>query len=69
MLRFSANELRNEQKISNESFYWTIHEKIHFMIFTSRSEDDIKMTNKRIEIDIEALYFVNRNIQINLDVS
>jgi hypothetical protein len=50
-------------------FYWTIHEEIHFMIFTSRSEDDMKTTNKRIEIDIEAFYFVNRKIQINLDVS
>jgi hypothetical protein len=50
-------------------FYWTIHEKIHFMIFTSRSEDDIKTTSKRIEIDIEALYLVDRRIQINLDVS
>jgi hypothetical protein len=50
-------------------FYWTIHEEIHLMIFTSRSEDDMKTTSKRIEIDIEALYLVNRKIQINLDVS
>jgi hypothetical protein len=50
-------------------FYWTIHEEIHFMIFTSWSEDDIKTTSKRIEIDIEAFYLVNRKIQINLDVS
>jgi hypothetical protein len=50
-------------------FYWTIHEKIHFMIFTSRSENNIKTTNKRVEIDIEALYLVDRRIQINLDVS
>jgi hypothetical protein len=50
-------------------FYWTIHEEIHFMIFTSRSEDDIETTSKRIEIDIEALYLVNRRIQIDLDVS
>jgi hypothetical protein len=50
-------------------FYWTIHEKIHLMIFTSRSENDIKTTSKRIEIDIEAFYFVNRRIQIDLDVS
>jgi hypothetical protein len=50
-------------------FYWTIHEEIHFMIFTSWSENDIKTTNKRIEIDIETLYLVNRKIQINLDVS
>jgi hypothetical protein len=50
-------------------FYWTIYEKIHFMIFTSRSEDDIKTTNKRIEIDIEIFYLVNRKIQIDLDVS
>jgi hypothetical protein len=39
------------------------------MIFTSRSEDDIKTINKRIEIDIEAFYLVNRKIQINLDAS
>jgi hypothetical protein len=50
-------------------FYWTIHEKIHLMIFTSRSEDDIKTINKLIEIDIEALYLVNRKIQIDLDAS
>jgi hypothetical protein len=50
-------------------FYWTIHEEIHFMIFTSRSENDIKTTSKRIEIDIEAFYLVNRRIQIDLDVS
>jgi hypothetical protein len=50
-------------------FYWTIHEEIHFMIFTSRSENDIKTTSKRIEIDIEALYLVNRKIQIDLDAS
>jgi hypothetical protein len=50
-------------------FYWTIYEEIHFIIFTSRSENDIKTTNKRIEIDIEVLYLVNRKIQINLDVS
>jgi hypothetical protein len=50
-------------------FYWTIHEEIHFMIFTSWSEDDIKTTSRRIEIDIEALYLVNRKIQIDLDVS
>jgi hypothetical protein len=50
-------------------FYWTIHEEIHFMIFTSRSEDDMKTTSKRVEIDIEALYLVNRRIQIDLDVS
>ncbi len=43
-------------------FYWTIYEEIHFMIFTSRSENDIKTTNKRVEIDIEVLYFVNRKI-------
>jgi hypothetical protein len=57
-----ARNLRRE-------FYWTIHEEIHFMIFTSRFENDIKTTNKRIEIDIEVLYLVNRKIQINLDVS
>jgi hypothetical protein len=50
-------------------FYWTIHEKIHFMIFTSRSENDIKTTSKRIEIDIEVLHLVNRKIQIDLDIS
>jgi hypothetical protein len=50
-------------------FYWTIHEEIHLMIFTSRTENDIKMTNKRIEIDIKALYLVNRKIQIDLDAS
>jgi hypothetical protein len=50
-------------------FYWTIHEEIHLMIFTSRSENDMKTTNKRIEIDIEALHLVNRKIQINLDIS
>jgi hypothetical protein len=50
-------------------FYWTIHEEIHFMIFTSESEDDIKTTRKRIEIDIEAFYLVNPKIQINLDAS
>jgi hypothetical protein len=50
-------------------FYWTIHEEIHFMIFTSRSEDDIKTINRRIEIDIEAFYLVNRKIQIDLDAS
>jgi hypothetical protein len=50
-------------------FYWTIHEEIHLMIFTSRSENDIKTINRRVEIDIEALYLVNRRIQINLDVS
>jgi hypothetical protein len=50
-------------------FYWTIHEEIHLMIFTSRSENNIKTTNKRIEIDIEAFYLVNRKIQINLDAS
>jgi hypothetical protein len=50
-------------------FYWTIHEEIHFMIFTSRSEDDMKTTSKRIEIDIEVLYLVNHKIQIDLDVS
>jgi hypothetical protein len=50
-------------------FYWTIHEKIYFMIFTSRSEDDIKTINRRVEIDIEALYLVNRRIQIDLDAS
>ncbi len=46
-----------------------IHEEIHFMIFTSRTEDDIETTSRRIEIDIEALYLVDRKIQINLDVS
>jgi hypothetical protein len=50
-------------------FYWTIYEKIHLMIFTSRFEDDMKTTSKRIEINIEILYFVNRKIQIDLDVS
>jgi hypothetical protein len=50
-------------------FYWMIHEEIHFIIFTSRSEDDIKTINERIEIDIEALYLVDRRIQIDLDVS
>jgi hypothetical protein len=50
-------------------FYWTIHEEIHFMIFTSRLEDDIKTTSRRIEIDIEALYLVDRRIQIDFDVS
>jgi hypothetical protein len=50
-------------------FYWTIHEEIYLMIFTSWSEDDIKTTSKRIEIDIEAFYLVNRKIQIDLDVS
>jgi hypothetical protein len=50
-------------------FYWTIHEEIHFMIFTSRSENNIKTINKRIEIDIEIFYLVNRKIQIDLDVS
>jgi hypothetical protein len=43
-------------------FYWTIHEEIHFMIFTSRFENDIKTTNKWIEIDIEVFYLVNRKI-------
>jgi hypothetical protein len=50
-------------------FYWTIHEEIHLMIFTSRSENDMKTTNRRIEIDIEVLYLVNRKIQIDLDAS
>jgi hypothetical protein len=50
-------------------FYWTIHEEIHLMIFTSRLENDIETTSKRIKIDIEALYLVNRKIQINLDAS
>jgi hypothetical protein len=50
-------------------FYWMINKEIHFVILTSRSENDIKTTNKRIEIDIEFLYLVNRKIQINLDVS
>jgi hypothetical protein len=43
-------------------FYWTIHEEIHFMIFTSWSENNIKTTNKRIEIDIKVLYLVDRRI-------
>jgi hypothetical protein len=39
------------------------------MIFTSRFKNDIKTTSKRVEIDIEAFYLVNRKIQIDLDVS
>jgi hypothetical protein len=46
-----------------------IHEEIHLMIFTSRAEDDIETASRRIEIDIEALYLVDRRIQIDLDAS
>jgi hypothetical protein len=67
-------QIFNEQiekwtKDLKRKFYWTIHEEIHFMIFTSRSENDIKTTNKRIEIDIEVFYLVNCKIQITFDVS
>jgi hypothetical protein len=37
------------------------------MIFTPRPEDDIETASRRIEIDIEALYLVDRRIQIDLD--
>ncbi len=57
-----ARDLRRE-------FYWMIHEEIHLMIFTSRAEDDIETASRRIEIDIEALYLVDRRIQIDLDAS
>ncbi len=40
MLKFSASESRNEQKISARKFYWTIHEEFHFVIFISRHEND-----------------------------
>jgi hypothetical protein len=47
MLRLSASESRNEQKISTRKFYWTIHEEFHFVIFTSRHENDLNTNRVR----------------------